>query len=64
MIYVYAGDGAYLVGYPARDLTTAEVEELGLDPAVLLDCGLYLIGDDPPPTGAVAADPEPEGSDA
>jgi len=36
----YLGNG-FLIGVPARDLTQAEVEALGIDPAELLASGLY-----------------------
>lgn len=37
----YVGDGAYLNGVPARDLTAAEIEDRGLKVADLRASGLY-----------------------
>ena len=36
----YLGNG-FLIGVPARDLTKAEVEALGVDPDKLVESGLY-----------------------
>lgn len=43
----YIGDGAYLVGVPARDIAEAEVAALGLDAEELLRSGLYQEKPDP-----------------
>lgn len=40
MMMKYLGNG-FLKKVPARDLTQAEVEALGLDPEVLVESGLY-----------------------
>ena len=37
----YVGQGAWLPGVPARDLTAEEVEGLGLDAKALVKSGLY-----------------------
>lgn len=43
---IYVGDGSYLLGIPARDLTEAEVEVLGKEK--LLSTGLYEEPKTPP----------------
>ncbi len=57
----YLGNG-FLIGVPARDLTKAEVEALGLDPDALAESGMYEKVQSPPPSGA--AKPETGSGDA
>lgn len=52
MMMKYIGNGWWLKGVPARDLTQAEVEARGLDPDVLVESGVYeRTGDGRPKTG-------------
>lgn len=45
---LYIGDGAYIPGYPARDLSAEEVEKYGEDTLLGLDNGrLYALPDKP-----------------
>jgi|WetSurMetagenome_2_1015567.scaffolds.fasta_scaffold1269914_2 hypothetical protein len=38
---VYIGKGAFIIGVPARDLTTQDIANLELTEAELLESGLY-----------------------
>ena len=37
----YVGDGRWLRGIPARDLSAVEIQQRGLDSAALIGSGLY-----------------------
>ncbi len=43
VILNYIGDGAYLTGVPARDLTQQDIDESGHSQTDLVETGLYQL---------------------
>lgn len=60
IVLKYIGNGAYFAGYPACDLTEADIAASGFSAEQLFETGLFAIADAAPAFFLVATQPQPQ----